>query len=252
MINEISKSIPDEIVYVTQHRVSHSVVGYLEADSGQSMSCCDCEDDCNDRNRCSCWKMTLAGSRYSETPVDQFGYVNKRLYSDIQTGIFECNDNCKCSVKCTNRVAQWPVKNNFELFKTPKCGWGVRCQNDLPRGAFIACYFGELMSEECAIQKAAKGHDDNYMLSLDFYEESEAYKTAWESYHAKQNDIASEMPNGEAGNTIEYIPAIDPELAQLEERNSTRHIIDAKRFANFSRYFNVSLSMHCKFEFNLN
>lgn len=51
--NEINENMTDAFTYVTQNHVHHEVL-YHSVDCRHSMVCCECEDDCNDRNRCPC------------------------------------------------------------------------------------------------------------------------------------------------------------------------------------------------------
>lgn len=194
--------------------MSQDVAKHLADGRGQSMSCCDCEDDCSDRGRCSCWQLTMPNPRNS---LEGFGYEHKRLLSFISSGIFECNEKCKCSDKCSNRVAQLPVKNNFEVFMTPKTGWGVRCLNDLPRGAFVCCYFGDLVGRA---QEEALRHTGSYSILLS---------------PIKQN------ANRGKGISVNNPPRPEPESSRNSVAgNDLSYIIDANQCGNFSRFFNVS------------
>lgn len=80
------------------------------------------------------------------------GYIYKRLPEAVTTGIYECNSGCKCSVKtCLNRVVQHPLSLRLQVFKTGVRGWGIRCLNDIPLGAFICIYAGRLLTEQVQI-----------------------------------------------------------------------------------------------------
>lgn len=178
--NEYNTKMPEKFTYVTKMCVNRNVPDYVN-EHVDSMSCCDCSDDCYDRFECPCWQLTMTGLQFTDTPVDQFGYQSKRLGQVVATAIYECNVNCKCSKKCSNRVAQLPVSHKLELFKTRSCGWGVRCRNDIPGGAFICCYFGDLMTEEYT-EHVAKKYGDTYLAQLNFIEFGEEYKEGYESH----------------------------------------------------------------------
>lgn len=82
-------------------------------------------------------------------PNTAVGYIYKRLPEPVTTGIYECNSGCKCSVKtCLNRVVQHPLRLKLQVFKTGPRGWGIRCLNDIPHGAFICIYAGRLLTEQ--------------------------------------------------------------------------------------------------------
>lgn len=198
-------------------------------------------------------------------------YQYKRLYVAVETGIYECNVNCRCSTKCSNRVAQLRVAHNFEVFMTENCGWGVRCRNDLPRGAFICCYFGELQTEELSIE-TARNHGDDYMATLNFIEFAENIKDGYESEPIEcthsESDCDTAPPRKRqrvtcgsreiycdcnesdgvsrvaSSQSIKYFPL----TRQFFGPNETEYLIDGKRFGNVGRFFNVRLCCdQCRF-----
>lgn len=206
------------------------------------------------------------------------GYQNKRLSTLVTTGIYECNVNCKCSDRCTNRVVQIPIAHNLQIFKTKKCGWGVRCLHDIPAGAFVCCYFGDLMTEEHTEQLAiGKNRGDMYLAQLDFIELAEDFKDGYEANAPSMsddndNDIepppkkyrsspssSSEMsstdsfaPNELDMAVINYFPRTEIKHAyhtrELFDRKCLEYIIDGKKNGNVGRFFNVSrvqLIFHC-------
>lgn len=143
---------------------------------------CDCEDDCSDKTRCACWKLTYAGAKYGmpSVPTEMVGYQYKRLYEHVPTGIYECNSRCKCKSNCLNRVVQQPLQSKLQVFKTSNRGWGLRCINDVPRGSFICVYAGQMLTE----QKANEGGldaGDEYFAELDYIEVAEQIKEGYES-----------------------------------------------------------------------
>ena len=48
---------------------------------------------------------------------------------------------------CLNRVAQHPLRNKLQVFKTARRGWGLRTLNDIPKGGFVCVYTGEILNE---------------------------------------------------------------------------------------------------------
>ena len=117
----------------------------------------------------------------SENKIDtNVGYEYRRLKTPVQTGIFECNKLCKCKSTCLNRVAQHPLRLNLQVFKTEKRGWGIRTLHDIPGGAFICVYVGNLYTnEEGNKQGVAAG--DEYFAELDMIETIERAKEGYES-----------------------------------------------------------------------
>lgn len=280
VINEFNRDMPNKFTYVTQNRLHRNVTNFL-SDHVVSMAGCDCTDDCYDRYECPCRRLTEAGYCYADTPREPFGYNYKRLDIAVGTGIFECNVNCKCSKKCANRVAQLPLAHHLELFKTKKCGWGVRCRNDLPSGTFICCYFGDLMTEEQA-EQVAKNHGDCYLAQLNFIELADEMKHGYEAYAVTPPDSdcdsgkTVERPsanrpcslesddNSSAGNStstsgyevnetilkvINYFPKVEPTndthpTRQLYGPKEMDYIIDGKRHGNIGRFFNVRVNYY--------
>ena len=48
--------------------------------------------------------------------VDQdVGYVARRLPDIVLTGVYECNNNCKCAKTCLNRVVQHPMRLKLQV-----------------------------------------------------------------------------------------------------------------------------------------
>ncbi|XP_052896225.1 histone-lysine N-methyltransferase eggless [Anopheles moucheti] len=154
---------------------------------------CDCEDDCLDKSKCQCWQLTIAGVQYTNPDVDinNVGYVYKRLFNQIHTGVYECNTQCKCKKdKCLNRVVQNSLQTKLQVFNTNNKGWGIRCINDVPMGSFICIYAGHLLTEEvstkiCELSENKTG--DEYFADLDYIETAVKTKDNYES-DAYQSD----------------------------------------------------------------
>lgn len=121
-----------------------------------SLQSCRCKDDCSSlycvcaRSSVKCW-------------YDKFG----RLLEDFSLldppHIFECNRACRCWVNCNNRVVQNGITCRLQMFRTSGRGWGVRSLMDIPKGAFICEYIGELISDS----EADRREDDSYLFDLD-------------------------------------------------------------------------------------
>ncbi|XP_018026296.1 histone-lysine N-methyltransferase eggless-like, partial [Hyalella azteca] len=110
--------------------------------------CCSCTDDCQDKSRCECWQLTLESNKRlpPKLQLNDPGYVHRRLYEQVTSGIFECNSRCACKHTCQNRVVQNPLRIKLQLFKTARRGWGVRTLHDVPRGSFICVYVGRMLT----------------------------------------------------------------------------------------------------------
>lgn len=153
---------------------------------------CDCLDDCADRSKCACWKMTLQCLKYMDKDTDpnQIGYQYRRLIDPIMTGIYECNSRCKCKKTCLNRLVQHGLQHKLQVFKTENRGWGIRCLNDIPIGTFICIYAGALLTNQMA-NEGGKSYGDEYFAELDFIEIAEKFKEDYEE-DANSDDAKSD------------------------------------------------------------
>ncbi|XP_023339442.1 histone-lysine N-methyltransferase SETDB1 [Eurytemora carolleeae] len=143
---------------------------------------CDCEDDCQDKDSCACHQLTIQGTKCDMAGKlnPNAGYKYRRLYEHVSTGIYECNQKCKCAKTCLNRVAQHPLRNKLQVFKTQSRGWGVRTLVDMPQGAFICIYVGNLFEADEG-NKQGQNYGDEYFADLDMIEMVEKRKEGYES-----------------------------------------------------------------------
>lgn len=130
-------------------------------------SSCNCEDDCFQRIGCACHRLNedfYGADAYHRGTVEyKCSYVNKRLSSQVGTGIFECNSKCPCSSKCSNRVVQNGIRVRLQVQQTLRKGWGVYTLDDIPEGGFICTYSAELLDDADQY-----GESDMYYADLDF------------------------------------------------------------------------------------
>lgn len=122
---------------------------------------CKCQS-CEDSDKCECLRQF--GRSYGE---------NKRLINvdDDCKPIVECSRFCKCDETCSNRVVQLGSKFKLEIFNTEDKGLGVRTQEFISKGCYIAEYLGELVNESCdgAYVLQAREHTSSgvYITTLD-------------------------------------------------------------------------------------
>ncbi|XP_031640859.1 histone-lysine N-methyltransferase eggless-like [Contarinia nasturtii] len=267
----ISKNKPDFDEYVTRYirnPRSKKVPAILSEDHNPFLSSCNCDDDCSDKSNCSCWKLTQNNSNTS------IGYNFKRLDNRIATGIYECNSNCKCSSRCLNRVVKAQVEQKLELYETKDRGYGIRCQTDLPKGTFVACYFGDLLhgktADERAMKKVGSIYGDEYFMQLDHIEVAEQYKDGYESdveipedllevpdelletplKRMKLDDSKKRFQRFKSKVVLPYFPDIlkkrekteDTQRTSLFGENAVEFVVDGRYRGNISRFFNHSCS----------
>ncbi|XP_011202233.3 histone-lysine N-methyltransferase eggless [Bactrocera dorsalis] len=179
LVNYYDNTLPPECKYAAQRIPTDGVNLNLDP---EFLVGCDCEGDCSDKEKCSCWQLTYAGAKYGNpnTPMAEIGYQYKRLYEHVPTGIYECNSRCKCKANCLNRVAQQNLAMKLQVFKTSNRGWGLRCINDVPRGSFVCIYAGHLLTEAKANEGGLDAGDE-YFAELDYIEVAEQIKEGYES-----------------------------------------------------------------------
>ncbi|GAB0089872.1 Histone-lysine N-methyltransferase eggless [Sergentomyia squamirostris] len=177
-VNCYDETVPPSCIYAN-HRIPTDGV-HLNLDPDFLVGC-DCEDDCMDKSKCSCWQLTIAGVKYlsPNVDIDTVGYSHMKLHDPVPTGIYECNSRCKCRKNCLNRVVQHPLSLKLQVFKTANRGWGLRCLNDVPKGQFICIYAGHLLTEQKA-NEGGQNHGDEYFAELDYIEVAEGMKEGYE------------------------------------------------------------------------
>jgi hypothetical protein len=87
-----------------------------------------------------------------------FAYLDDgRLRDDWPTGvpIYECNTRCTCDEDCRNRVVQRGSDVKLEVFKTLRCGWGIRALHPICKGTFVTEYIGEVLNEDEADRRGS-------------------------------------------------------------------------------------------------
>ncbi|XP_034840842.1 histone-lysine N-methyltransferase EHMT2 isoform X1 [Maniola hyperantus] len=158
-VNEVDDAtLPEDFVYVSQH-VSHTHIPLDDTvDTMQGCSCADAE--CS--GDCAC--CVLGVRRW---------YARGRLPHNFPHHdppmLFECNQTCGCNLKrCSNRVvsrveATGSLGVRVQVYRTARCGWGLRTQQRVPRGSLVALYRGELLGHEQADSRS----NDQYMFALD-------------------------------------------------------------------------------------
>uniref|UniRef100_A0ACB8FK11 Uncharacterized protein n=1 Tax=Sphaerodactylus townsendi TaxID=933632 RepID=A0ACB8FK11_9SAUR len=157
---------PSNFLYITRNVLSDSVIVPAVA-AGRSQPCECPPAGCSAAACCPC---VLQSKRPWYTKDGRL--VLGSSDSSRETGpIFECSMFCSCSSNCPNRVVQRGIRVQLQLFRTPAKGWGVRTVQDVPRGAFLCQYFGELISST----EAARREEDAYYYVVDSQVGQERY-----------------------------------------------------------------------------
>ncbi|XP_073245234.1 histone-lysine N-methyltransferase SETDB1-like isoform X3 [Porites lutea] len=202
VVNEVDTCFPPPIDYVSR-RILHEGVNMVLDPA--FLACCDCTDNCQDKSKCSCAQLTIQASAAvggKEDPT--IGYEFRKLKEGVQTGIYECNQNCACGTQCFNRVVQNGIQLRLQVFKTENRGWGLRCLDDIPMGTFVCTYAGQILNEDMA-NKEGRDFGDEYLAELDHIEVVEKAKEGYESNVSdleEDDSVIYQTLGGESSSTI--------------------------------------------------
>ncbi|XP_021811918.1 histone-lysine N-methyltransferase SUVR4-like, partial [Prunus avium] len=87
-----------------------------------------------------CRNCPLQRSKNEKSSVPCKGHLLRKF-------IKECWSKCWCNKKCGNRIVQQSITVKLQVFLTPEGkGWGLRTLEDLPPGAFVCEYVGEILT----------------------------------------------------------------------------------------------------------
>ncbi|KAL3687103.1 hypothetical protein R1sor_013412 [Riccia sorocarpa] len=86
------------------------------------------------------WHCPIERSKNPNDPESCKGHVSRKF-------IKECWHKCGCSMACGNRVVQRGITRKLQIFFTHEGkGWALRTLEQLPAGAFVCEYVGEILT----------------------------------------------------------------------------------------------------------
>ncbi|KAK9292714.1 hypothetical protein L1049_020693 [Liquidambar formosana] len=181
LVNEIGSDRVPKFVYIPQNIIyQNAYVHFSMARIADEDCCSSCSGDClSSAIPCACARET--GGEFAYTPQGllkeeflracismnckpqkhHFFYCqdcplerhkNENIPEPckghlIRKFIKECWRKCGCNIQCGNRVVQRGITCNLQVFLTHEGkGWGLRTLVDLPRGAFVCEYVGEILT----------------------------------------------------------------------------------------------------------
>ncbi|KAG9033729.1 hypothetical protein FRB95_014416 [Tulasnella sp. JGI-2019a] len=108
---------------------------------------CPCNGICDMEGSadCACQSHSAMDNQFAYDSRGVFLFNNLNEEGD-NVEVFECTSACHCGMRCPNRTSQKPRDVLLEVFKTQKCGWGVRSTEVLPRGKVLGIFTGSLFS----------------------------------------------------------------------------------------------------------
>ncbi|XP_051141998.1 probable inactive histone-lysine N-methyltransferase SUVR2 [Andrographis paniculata] len=205
IVNEVSDELPPSFYYISQNAAfQNAYLNFSLAQIRDNNCCATCDGDCmsssipcacahenggefaytgdglvkeelleefislkrNPTRQCQffCKQCPLERSKCEDIIEHCKGHVTKKF-------IKECWRKCGCNKQCGNRVVQRGIKCNLQVFMTPEGkGWGLRTVQDLPKGAFVCEYVGEVLTNAELFERVLKSPEaekHSYPVLLD-------------------------------------------------------------------------------------
>ncbi|CAJ2651788.1 probable inactive histone-lysine N-methyltransferase SUVR2 isoform X2 [Trifolium pratense] len=177
-VNETTDDFPPPFSYIPQNLVFQDACVKISLSRIGAKDCCSCIGSCILSTNCACIDKTGGGFAYtarglmkeefleeciaiSHNPQQHCFYCQdcplERSKNDgclepckghlKRKFIKECWSKCGCGKQCANRVIQRGVAYNLQVFFTSEGkGWGLRTLEDLPKGAFVCEFVGEILT----------------------------------------------------------------------------------------------------------
>ncbi|XP_010323065.1 probable inactive histone-lysine N-methyltransferase SUVR2 isoform X1 [Solanum lycopersicum] len=205
LVNEVNDKIPPSFNYIAHNVVfQNAYLNFSLARIGDDNSCSTCSGDCLSLSTpCACAYETGGNFAYTkeglvieellkesismnrdpkkhcqffckECPLERS--KNEDIIEPckghlVRNFIKECWWKCRCDKQCGNRVVQRGISRKLQVFMTPDGkGWGLRTLEDLPRGAFICEYVGEVLTNAELFDRVSQSHnreEHSYPVLLD-------------------------------------------------------------------------------------
>ncbi|KAM7462380.1 hypothetical protein LguiA_030501 [Lonicera macranthoides] len=203
LVNEINNECRPTFRYIRKNvTYKDAYVKFLLARISDENCCKDCSGDCLREIPCACAGET--GGEFAYTPE---GVVKEKFLEECismnrdprKHNLFKCKDcplerskgkglsgkckghlvrkfikecwyKCGCSFSCGNRVVQRGITVKLQIFMTPEGkGWGLRTLEDLPKGAFVCEYVGEIVTNTELYERNTRnsGEKHTYPVLLD-------------------------------------------------------------------------------------
>ncbi|KAL5562000.1 hypothetical protein UlMin_031747 [Ulmus minor] len=152
-----------------------------------------------------CGECPLEKARNDDCLEPCKGHVERKF-------VKECWSKCGCNKQCGNRVVQRGITCKLEVFFTSEGkGWGLRTREDLPKGAFVCEYIGEILTSTELYQRnmqCNKSGKDTYLVLLD---------ADWGPKGASKNEKALCLDASRFGNVSRFINhrCLDANLVEI-------------------------------------
>ncbi|KAI3473040.1 hypothetical protein Pfo_031066 [Paulownia fortunei] len=199
LTNEINEDQGPTFNYITKNvTYQNAYVRFLLARISEENCCSNCFGDCLSVETCTCAGKTGCEFAYSPGGLVKEKFLNNFISMDQspqQRNLFycqdcpleringknlsakckghvgrkfikECWDKCGCSMKCGNRVVQQGITAKLQVFMTPEKGWGLRTLEDIPKGAFICEYVGEVVTNKELFERNMRNTGDKHAYTV--------------------------------------------------------------------------------------
>ncbi|CAH9074465.1 unnamed protein product [Cuscuta epithymum] len=179
LVNEVNSKRPPSFHYISESTVFRNAHINISLDRiGDDHSCSTCSGDCLSLTiPCACSYETGGEFAYTREGVVKEQFLKECISMNrdpekhcqyyctvcpherskstvdpckghlVRNFIKECWRKCGCDMHCGNRVVQRGITRMLQVFMTPGGkGWGLRTLEDLPKGAFVCEYVGEVLT----------------------------------------------------------------------------------------------------------
>ncbi|XP_048499433.1 probable inactive histone-lysine N-methyltransferase SUVR2 isoform X2 [Beta vulgaris subsp. vulgaris] len=199
LVDERNNRQPPKFFYIPKNLIYQKAIVNISLARISDEDCCpSCSGDClSSPVPCACARVTngefaytndgLLKSEFLKACINENKYVychdcpverakNERKPENckghsVKKFIKECWSKCGCSTQCGNRVVQRGISRNLQVYWTTEGkGWGLRTLEDLPEGAFVCEYVGEVVTntELDERNKQSRGNERHtYPVQLD-------------------------------------------------------------------------------------
>ncbi|XP_076910192.1 putative inactive histone-lysine N-methyltransferase SUVR2 [Bidens hawaiensis] len=213
LVNEVNTECPPAFHYISGNAVfQNAYVNFSLARIGDDNSCSACFGDClTSETACACALQSGGEFAYTKDGLVKSDLIDECIKMNrdpqkhclfyckecplersknmeivepckghsVRSFIKECWLKCGCNKRCGNRVVQRGIQRKLQVFMTPGGkGWGLRTLEDLPKGAFVCEYVGEVLTNAELYERVSKSsnkdeHAYPVLLDADWAAESE-------------------------------------------------------------------------------
>ncbi|KZV32966.1 hypothetical protein F511_01477 [Dorcoceras hygrometricum] len=205
IVNEVNDERPPSFFYIPQNAIfQNAYLNFSLARMGDNNCCGTCSVDCLLLSTpCACAHETGGEFAYTTDGLVKEDFLNECISMNrdpkkhcqffckecvlersksedviepckghlVRKFIKECWWKCGCNILCGNRVVQRGITRKLQVFMAPEGkGWGLRTLEDLPKGAFVCEYVGEVLTNAelfDRVLRSPKGEKHSYPVLLD-------------------------------------------------------------------------------------